>query len=311
MKMDAYISLIFGILVFCLITIALYNYGSINDKVNKRLNSISGLSKEIVVDEEMDKSLNERIIKPIIQSITHVFSKIIPSGEETIKSEQLRKMLRQAGITILPSEYSALKAVVIIGTAIIFFAAGLLMNISAVMKSLMPVIGAYSAFAILRFNLTRRITKRRELMEQQMPDVLDMISVNVEAGLGFEQAMLHVINHFEGPLIDEFTITYREMTMGRSRREALQLLGTRCNIEDIKSFTGAVIQAGKLGISLKNVLRTQAAAIRQSRRSKIREKAMKISVKMLLPMVAFIFPVIFIVLMGPAVIKIMEMLGGM
>lgn len=148
-------------------------------------------------------------------------------------------------------------------------------------------------------------------MERQIPDVLDMISVNVEAGLGFEQAILHVINNFEGPLIDEFTITYREMTMGRSRKEALQQLGIRCNIEDMKTFTGAVIQAGKLGISLKNVLRTQAAAIRQSRREKIREKAMKISIKMLLPMVMFIFPVIFIMLMGPAMIKIMDMFGGM
>lgn len=309
--MATYISILFGFLVFCIIIIMLYNYGSINDKINKRLISISGMSKELVVDEDMDKPLKDRLFIPIIQSMVKFFSRIVPSKEDTKQSEQLRRMLRQAGITILPSEYNALRLIIIIVTAAIFFIIGYFLNMSEMMTILMPVLGAYAAFAVLRFSLTSRVTKRRDTMERQLPDVLDMISVNVEAGLGFEQAILHVINNFEGPLIDEFTITYREMSMGRSRREALQLFGTRCNIEDIKSFTGAVIQAGKLGISLKNVLRTQAEAIRRSRRSKIEEKAMKISVKMLIPMVMFILPVIFIVLMGPAVIKVIDLFGGM
>lgn len=184
------------------------------------------------------------------------------------------------------------------------------MNIDLFMKMMMPIMGAYGSFVALRFHLAKSITKRREIMERQLPDILDMLSVNVEAGLGFEQAMLHVINNFEGPMIDEFTITYREMSMGRDRAVALQLLGERCGIEDMKNFTGAVIQAWKLGISLKNILRTQATAIRQSRRNKVEEKAMKISVKILIPMVMFIFPVIFIMLLGPALINIMETLGG-
>jgi tight adherence protein C len=144
-------------------------------------------------------------------------------------------------------------------------------------------------------------------MEQQLPDVLDLLSINVEAGLGFEQALLQVIGHFEGPIIDELTITYREMTMGRPRREALVLLGERCGLNEVKTFVGAMVQAEQLGISIKNVLRTQAASMRDNRRSKVQEKAMKISVKIMLPMVGLIFPVLFIVLMGPAVVKIMEM----
>jgi tight adherence protein C len=309
--METYISIISGIFIFCVVIIVLKSYGELNDRINRRILSISSSSKETAVDEDMAKPLNERLLKPFIQSIIKFFSKIIPSQEETKKSEQLRKMLRQAGITILPSEYNAIRIIVIIVVSSSFYIFGILLELSVMMKVLMPILGAYTAFALMRFNLSAKITKRRESMERQLPDVLDMISVNVEAGLGFEQAILHVINNFEGPLIDEFTITYREMSMGRSRREALQLLGTRSNIEDIKSFTGAVIQAGKLGISLTNVLRTQAAAIRRSRRSKVEEKAMKISVKMLIPMVMFILPVIFIVLMGPAVINIMEAFGGM
>lgn len=301
------ISIFIGILVFCSIIIVLQGYGAINDKISDRLLKIAAVQSEVIADEELEKPLKERFLKPMIAYTTKLFSRFLPSDNDNKKSEELRKKLRQAGITILTSEYTAIRFFAIIGTAGLFFLIGIFLNVSNLIKLAMPVFGAYTAFAVLRFDLMSRITKRRELIERQMPDVFDMVSVNVEAGLGFEQAILHVINHFEGPLIDELTITYREMSMGRSRREALQGLGERCDIDDMKTFTGAVIQAGKMGISLKNVLRAQAAAIRQNRKAKIQEKAMKISVKMLLPMVAFIFPVIFIVLMGPAVIRIMEM----
>lgn len=309
--MTSIISVLFGIFIYCIIFILFYNNGRIKDKINSRLLMISGVQKEAVIDEDLEKPLFDRFFKPTIEYLGKFFSKIIPTKGDSKRSEELRKILRQAGITISISEYNAIRIIVIIGTSAMFFTISFIINLSLMMKIFMPIFGAFIAYVILRFRLTRMVTNRRELIERQLPDVLDMISVNVEAGLGFEQAMLHVINQFKGPLIDELNITYREMSMGRSRREALQILGIRCNVEDMKTFTSAVIQAGKLGIPLKNVLRTQAAAIRQSRRSKIQEKAMKISVKILIPMVMFIFPVIFIVLMGPAFINIVTMFGGM
>jgi tight adherence protein C len=309
--MTAFISIMFGLFIFCGITTLFYKRGTAKDRVNKRLTGISGIQKAAVVDEDMDKPLKERLLMPVIKSATNTLSRIVPDDSESARSEELKKTLRQAGIRMSPKEYNVIRIIAIVATAAVFLLVGIFSKVSLMIKVLLPLIGAYTAFAVMRFNLAKKVTKRRELMESQMPDVFDMLSVNVEAGLGFEQALLHIINNFEGPLVDELTITSREMSMGRSRREALQLLGTRCDIDDMKTFTGAVIQAGKLGISLKNVLRTQADGIRQNRRSKIREKAMKISVKMLLPMVAFIFPVIFIMLMGPAAIKILDMFGGM
>ena len=311
--MVTYIAVLFGIFIFSIYYIVLYNEGIFMDLIKRRLASISGNQKEIVLDEEFNKTLSERFIIPIFKSIVTFFSSYIPDvgGTNKNKTENMRRKLRQAGMLISPNEYTAIKIIVIVGATVLFFILGLILNLNNFNVLLMPLFGAYASFAILRFNLSSRITKRKELMERQLPDVLDMVSLNVEAGLGFEQAILHVIEHFEGPLIDELTITYREMSMGRPRREALMLLGERCDIDDLKTFTGAVVQAGKMGISLKNVLRTQAASIRQGRRNRIEEKAMKISVKMLIPMVMFIFPVIFIVLMGPAVIDIIEVLGGM
>jgi tight adherence protein C len=154
------------------------------------------------------------------------------------------------------------------------------------------------------------IKRRNQQIEQQLPDVLDLLSVSVEAGLGFEQAVQHVTTNMEGPLIDELTVTYREMSMGRSRKDALALLAERCDIEEVKSFAGALAQAAQLGISIKNVLRSQSTAMRQSRRAKVQEKAMKVSVKMLFPMLIFIFPVIFIMLLGPAVVNVLKTLAG-
>lgn len=310
--MALYISVLFAIFVFSVIVILFYSKGTNYDKVNGRISKLTIIEDDIIVDEELNKSLSERFISPLIGSLIKSIGKFVPNGNLNYqKSENLRKTLRQAGMTLMPSEYSAINIIVILGNSVIFLLLGFVLNLNYLYLFLMPVFGAYTSFALMRFSLMGRITKRKEKMESQLPDVLDMLSVNVEAGLGFEQALLHVIEHFDGALIDEFNITYREMSMGRSRKEALTLLSERCDMEDLKSFTGSVIQANKLGISLKNVLHTQAASIREHRRSKIEEKAHKMSIKILLPMVMFIFPVIFIVLMGPAVVSIVEMFGGM
>jgi len=310
--MAIYITVLFSICIFCATIILFNNYGVSGDKVRNRLDALESADKNIVVDDELNKSLSQRFLNPFIDSIVKRIAKILPdTGSDNQRAENSRKMLRRAGLTLMPSEYSATKIIIITGSSALFFLLSLILNLDNYYVVLMPLLGAYSSFAIMRFSLMSRISKRKYKMENQLPDVLDMLSVNVEAGLGFEQAMLHVIEHFQGPLVDELNITYREMTMGRSRRDALTLLGERCDIDDLKSFTGSVIQANKLGISLKNVLHTQAESIRESHRSKIEEKAHKMSVKILLPMVIFIFPVIFIVLMGPAVVSIMEMFGGM
>ena len=134
-------------------------------------------------------------------------------------------------------------------------------------------------------------------------------SISVEAGLGFEQAIGHITRNMSGPMVDEFAVTYREMSMGRTRREALQALADRCDFDDLRTFTGAIIQAGQLGISIRNVLRSQSAAMRLARKTRAQEKAQKISTRILIPMLIFIFPVLFIILLGPAAMNILNTLG--
>jgi tight adherence protein C len=312
--MTAYISISGGLLIFSVVTLALGAYGRRRDTVKRRLSDVIGGSKDLdPLREELNKSLSERFVLPLIKALS---AKISPKDSEAKKDDKKRlqldkrkKMLRQAGLGVSVSEYSLIRVLVIAGFAAAAGIAGALLGFG--IRSLLGVlIGIYAGYVVMRFHLTSRISNRRKALERQMPDVLDLLAVNVEAGLGFEQALLHVIGHFEGPLIDELTVTHREMTMGRSRRDALLLFAERCDLPEIKNFTGAVVQAEKLGISIKNVLRTQATAIRVSRRNKGEEKAMKISVKILLPMVGLIFPVLLIVLMGPAAVKIIRQFMG-
>lgn len=315
--MIAYIAVLGGIFVFSVITLLFSWQGTSHDKIRKRvLNVVEKTQHTYFLDEELDKPLWERLFKPAIRALSLRIEKFKAQNSEA-KSEvkkqnydKLKKMVWQAGLNVTASEYSLIRLLLIFGTAVGFGIVSAFIQYGIGRGILFGIFGACTAFVILRFHLSSKVSNRRKSMEQQMPEVLDLLSINVEAGLGFEQALLNVIEHFEGPLIDEMNITYREMTMGRARRDALMLLAERCELNEMKTFVGAIVQAEQLGISIKNVLRTQASAMRISRKNKIEEKAMKTSVKILLPMVGFIFPVLLIVLMGPAAVKIIQQFKG-
>jgi Flp pilus assembly protein TadC len=304
-----------GVLVYSLLLLLLHGRGEQADTVRRRLDSISsGSKKAFALDEEMGKPLADRLIKPMLRKLAGNLTRIAPKSEESdpAKNRQtgkLKKALMQAGFTMSAAEFSIIRILVIAGTALLAALIAIFLKLEPGNVTLALLIGLFTGYTGMRYFLSLSVTKRRQEVEKQLPEVLDLLSVSVEAGLGFEQAIDHVTKNMEGPLIDELTVTYREMTMGRPRKDALILLGERCEIDDLKSFAGAVVQAGQLGISIKNVLQSQSAAMRQARKARIQEKASKISVKILIPMVMFIFPVIFIVLLGPAVLSIIKALG--
>jgi tight adherence protein C len=151
-------------------------------------------------------------------------------------------------------------------------------------------------------------TKRQEAIQLELPNTLDQMLISVEAGLGFEAAMARAGQYGEGPLAQELTRTLQDMQVGRPRQEAYQAMADRSSVAELRSFVRAVVQADKYGIGLAKVLRTQAKQSRVKRRQRAEEKAMKLPVKVLFPLLMFIFPVLFIVLLGPAVINITKML---
>lgn len=148
--------------------------------------------------------------------------------------------------------------------------------------------------------------KRKEQMLKSMPDILDLINVSVEAGLGFDAALQKVVDKTEGPLTQEFAHTLSEINIGKPRREALRDMANRIQVDDITTFLGSIIQADQLGVSITNVLRIQSQQVRENRRMRAEEAAQKAPIKMLIPLVVFIFPTILVVLLGPALISIMD-----
>lgn len=153
-------------------------------------------------------------------------------------------------------------------------------------------------------------TKRREAIELELPSTLDQMLISVEAGLGFEAAMARAGENGVGPLAAELVRTLQDMQVGRSRREAYAAMAERTGAPDLRSFVRAIVQADVYGIAIANVLRTQAKQMRVRRKQRAEEKAMKLPVKVLFPLIFFILPVLFTVILGPAVINIVATFSG-
>src|ERR671914_111550 len=143
-----------------------------------------------------------------------------------------------------------------------------------------------------------------ERVRAHLPDALDLLAVSVEAGLGFDGAVAKLTDHLEGPLADEFELTLNEMRIGTSRQDALKRMAERVPAPELVSFVRALVQADQLGISLGRILRVQAADTRNRRQAAAEEKAMKAPIKMLFPTVLFIFPAMFLVILGPAMMHL-------
>ncbi len=152
--------------------------------------------------------------------------------------------------------------------------------------------------------LNRRVEERQVTMQRKLPDILDLLTISVEAGLGFEQAVDRTVSSVPGPLSDEFARMLGELRAGSSRADAMRALDTRTNVPEIRSFVLAILQADAFGVSIGRVLRAQADEMRIKRRQLAQEKAQKAPVKMLIPMVFCIFPALFVVVIGPAMINI-------
>jgi tight adherence protein C len=148
--------------------------------------------------------------------------------------------------------------------------------------------------------LTRKVTERKTMILRDLPDTLDLLAISVEAGMGFEGALEVVCQNFTSPLADEFSRTLREMELGLPRRDAFQNLKRRTEVPELSNFVLALLQADALGIPIGRVLKTQAAEMRMKRRQWAREKAGKLPVKIMFPLVAFIFPAVLVVVLGPA-----------
>lgn len=230
------------------------------------------------------------------------------TAEQEKREKELASQLYSAGINMPVQTYQFFKNMISAVAFAVSFLVVMTVMRSADQTSRLCVllVGLIGPMIVFRFGLSAKITAKKTEIEKQLPNVLDLLSIAVDAGMGFDQALMYVTQNMDGPLVDELIIVNREMGLGVSRKDAFSHLAERTAIESVKGFGSAVVQASEMGLPIKNVLESQAASVREARVATIKTKAAKASIKMLLPMVGFIFPVIFIILMGPAVLNILD-----
>lgn len=256
--------------------------------------------------EEDKRSFSERIIIPMSSLLIQRIAMVLPLNSE--ERERLDKQLAMAGSQLKAKEYTAVTIIMVVFLAVF----GYLFSAFVLSKSplLGALLGAYAGYTVRRFSLTSRITKRKDAIENQLPNIIDLLSVSVTAGLAFEQALNYVTDRCEGEFVNELRLVQQQLLMGRARKEAMKGLAERCSVDEVTTFVASVLQAEEVGISMQSILNSQSASIRLAHKQKVEEIAGKLPVKILLPIVLFIFPVIFIVLLGPAVPGMLAALGG-
>ncbi|MCC6617903.1 MAG: type II secretion system F family protein [Chloroflexi bacterium] len=303
-------NLIIIIAILAALAVLLITYGVAarpsEDAVQARLSQLV-VQPRSLEEMEMQQPFYERVMRPMIQRLSKVGRR-----REGGMIGAIDAKLEKAGFPggLRGADWVGVKLLALIAFAIFGFVIGLLLTRGQFVPSLLfALFGAALGYLAPEFWLGRKIRERSMSMTLQLPDVLDLLTISVEAGLGFDAALAKCVEKMEGPLVDEFAQALAEVRMGRLRRDALRDVATRADSQPVNNFVGAIIQAEQLGVPIAKVLQIQSNQLRIERRQRAEEAAAKAPVKMLFPMVGCIFPTIFIVILGPAVVQVMGGVG--
>jgi tight adherence protein C len=226
----------------------------------------------------------------------------------TVEGVSARLLAAGLGRTVSPNAFLAFKSGLAIGGIFLgALFAGALTGPGGVLFSSIALGGV--GFILPDFVVSSKVRARRESIRAELPDALDLMAVSVEAGMGFDGAISKLTEHMTGPLAEEFALTLSEIRIGESRQDALKKMAERSGTDELGSFVRAIIQADQLGISLGRILRVQATDSRLKRQAAAEEKAMKAPIKMMFPTVLFIFPAMFLVILGPAFLNLSKIFG--
>lgn len=257
-------------------------------------------------NEELQADFSTRVLKPITSRTSSLIQKYTPVKQISFIEQRIDYAGRPYDWSA--NDYLSAQYLTTMLTAILAFIITWLYGVSATNQIMAMLLGLIGGYLLFELWINTRISTRRKEIEKELPDVLDLLTISIEAGLGFDAAMQRVVQKASGPISDEFNLSLQEMRIGKTRREALRDLSTRTGVVNLSRFVESLIQADQLGISLGNVLRNQSDQMRILRRQRIQEQAMKAPVKMLFPIMIFIMPTIFIVILAPAIVRFADVL---
>jgi tight adherence protein C len=256
---------------------------------------------------ELQQPFSQRVVVPLTRGLLNLLGKYGPKQS----AERLRLSLQQAGNpgNLTPVMFSGIRIVLAVVLMLVFGFVTFRTMVFA--QALMyTAVGTGLGYLLPGIWLGQQIKKRKKNIVKALPDALDLLTISVEAGLAFDSAMQRVSEKWDNELSQEFKRVLTDTRLGRARRDALKDMAGRTGVDDVQTFTAAIIQAEQLGVSIGKILRIQADQMRVRRRQRAEEAAQKAPIKMLFPMVFLIFPALFVVILGPAVPRLMKSLGS-
>ena len=253
---------------------------------------------------EMSVPFTERVLMPIAQALARFTTQFTP--QEALQKTYRQLVLAGNPNNLTPAIFWLLRFFAMFGLGMLLFVLFVVTGQKPLFVILGGVGGAVAGFMLPQMWLSSKVKRRQESIVKSLPDALDLMSICVNAGLGFDQAMSKVYEKWDNELAVAFGRVIQEIQLGKTRREALRAMDESMEVPDVTTFVGAIIQADQLGVSISKVLNIQADQMRVKRRQRAQEKAQQAPVKMMIPMVFFIFPSIWIVLLGPAAIQVFK-----
>jgi len=293
---------------FALVLYAVLSQAEETAVVRASLRQLDDYEVESVREKELLVPLRDRAVAPLLTGLTGLGKRFTPAGY----LEQTRKKLVSAGQGDQESmdRFLAVRVVTVVAAPIAGYLAYQYAPVSGLGQIITVLLAAGLFVAGPDAVLNRKVEERAYEIRRKLPDVMDLLVISVEAGLGFEQALDRTCAAVPGPLTFEFSRMLGEVRAGASRSDAMRALDARTNIPEIRSFVLAILQADTFGVSIGRVLRAQADEMRIKRRQLAQERAAKAPVKMLIPMVFCIFPALFVIVLGPAALQIADTFGG-
>jgi tight adherence protein C len=280
----------------------------LNEKavVRDSLRQLDGYEVENVRDQELLVPFAQRAVVPVVGAFTSLGRRFTPVGY--VDNVRKKFIFAGNGTADAVDRFLAIRVITVALVPIIFIVTYLWnpFNLEGLIQFLVFVLLSFALLVGPDAILSRRVEERQHAMQVQLPDVLDLLTISVEAGLGFEQALDRTVASVPGALSDEFARMLGEVRAGASRADAMRAMEQRSNVPEVRSFVLAILQADTFGVSIGRVLRAQSEEMRIKRRQLAQERAQKAPVKMLIPMVFCVFPALFVVVLGPAVINISE-----
>jgi tight adherence protein C len=293
--------LVFGGILLLIVGLA---GGSPVDPVQARLTQLGSAQAKNLEELELQQPFAERTLRPLVARLSRMGGRLGRASSTEVAERRLAMAGNPGDLKL--TDWMGVKILVAIAVGVLMFLLLGVLSGNLAGGLFLGVVGFGIGYMLPEFWLGRKIKARQKVILIMIPDTLDLLTISVRAGLGFDAALAKVVEKLPGPLSDEFRRALAEVRVGKARRDALRDMVPRTNVAPLSSFIGAIVQAEQLGVSISKVLQIQSEQLRIERRQRAEEQAAKAPIKMLFPLVGCIFPSLFIVILGPAIISIVK-----